>query len=65
MMKVNWNMLRLAILGLLVTAGIGCGGINASKGVSPATFLLPGFGQAEPAQTPEAEKAPEFAAISR
>ena len=65
MMKVNWNMLRLAILGLLAAAGIGCGGINASKGVSPATFLLPGFGQAEPTHAPDGEKAPEFAAISR
>jgi hypothetical protein len=65
MMKVNWKSLRLAILGLLVVAGSGCGGINASKGVSPATFLLPGFGQVEPKPAPDAEKAPEFAAISR
>jgi hypothetical protein len=30
---------------LLVT---GCSGINASGSVSPATFLLPGLGQAQP-----------------
>jgi hypothetical protein len=30
----------------LVTAG--CGGINASKSVSPASFFLPGLMQAAP-----------------
>jgi hypothetical protein len=34
-----------------VFAGIGCGGLNGSYNVSPATFLLPGLGQATPAST--------------
>jgi hypothetical protein len=41
----------------LVLLGSGCSGINASKSISPATFLLPGFfGQAPP--TPAAPDAP-------
>jgi hypothetical protein len=31
-----------------ILVGTGCSGINASKGVSPATFLLPGLLQADP-----------------
>ncbi len=30
----------------------GCGGINASKSVSPIDFLLPGLMKAEPKETP-------------
>jgi hypothetical protein len=37
----------LCIPGLLLLC-IGCSGINASKSVSPATFLLPGLLQADP-----------------
>jgi hypothetical protein len=43
--KVGWA----ALLAALTVLGAGCGGINASQGVSPATFLLPGLMQADPA----------------
>jgi len=43
-------------------AGGGCSGINASKDVSPATFLIPGFfGQTSPA--PAAPSSPAEPAI--
>jgi len=35
------------------TGGAGCGGINASQSVSPASFLLPGLMQATPPPTLE------------
>ena len=38
----------LAGCGGLVLLSAGCSGINASKSVSPATFLLPGLLQADP-----------------
>jgi len=38
----------LAIFPLLALLNIGCGGINASGTVSPATFLLPGLVNARP-----------------
>lgn len=44
-----------ALLLLTVLWGSGCSGINASGSVSPATFLLPGLGQTEPAAAPVAE----------
>ncbi|MEK7686677.1 MAG: hypothetical protein AAB466_14775 [Verrucomicrobiota bacterium] len=50
-MKLNWKAVRLAmILPLLLLLGSGCSGINASGGVSPATFFLPGLGQTRPVQ---------------
>jgi hypothetical protein len=66
------NVLRSgAILILLAPALLasGCGGFAASKSVSPATFLLPGFGQADPQPTsPNAsegfENAPVIAGFS-
>ena len=38
-------MLRLSLLGCVISAvvGTGCSGINASKSVSPIDFLLPGL----------------------
>ncbi len=44
-------------LALLVTAAAwilccGCSGVNASGSVSPATFLLPGFGSTSPKHCP-------------
>jgi len=47
------------MLAALVLAGTGCGGINASQTVSPATFFLPGLLKADlhatntPAAVPE------------
>ena len=39
----NWKWSRAVALAALLALGAGCGGIHASKSVSPATFLLPGF----------------------
>jgi len=47
-MKSYRMIVRLAMLPGLVLLGIGCGGINASRSVSPATFLLPGLLQYTP-----------------
>lgn len=52
---------RLALFAALslATAGVGCSGINTSHGVSPATFLIPGFfGQIPAAGTPPVDPAP-------
>jgi len=35
----------------LVLGSAGCSGINASQGVSPASFFLPGLLRADPPQT--------------
>jgi hypothetical protein len=37
------------MFGGLLLLGAGCSGIHASKSVSPATFLLPGLMQTDPA----------------
>lgn len=47
-MRLNWKFLWLCVALALVLVGIGCGGINASQSVSPATFFLPGLGQTSP-----------------
>ena len=39
----NWKWFRAAALVALLALGAGCSGIHASKSISPATFLLPGF----------------------
>jgi hypothetical protein len=39
---------RVAVLFFVAGLLAGCGGIRASKSVSPATFLIPGFMKAEP-----------------
>jgi hypothetical protein len=51
---VKWErkFLWLLMAASLALVGAGCSGINASYGVSPASFFLPGFGQAEPVQVP-------------
>lgn len=43
----------LAFAAAIAIFGSGCGGLGASGSVSPATFLLPGLGQAAP-KAPEA-----------
>jgi len=35
----------------LALLGAGCGGINATQGVSPASFFLPGILRADPPAT--------------
>jgi hypothetical protein len=44
-------LLRLAIIPVLAFLATGCSGINASGTISPATFLLPGLGKAQPETT--------------
>jgi len=39
---------RLAFFPALLMFAAGCGGINASKSVSPLDFLMPGLLRAEP-----------------
>jgi hypothetical protein len=45
---MNWKMFRLAAMAAVLGAGIGCGGLNGSYNVSPASFFLPGIGQVTP-----------------
>jgi hypothetical protein len=40
--RLSWKLLRLAML-LTPVIITGCGGIDASQTVSPASFLLPGL----------------------
>jgi len=40
---------RTASLALILLAGSGCSGINASKSISPLDFILPGLMQSVPA----------------
>jgi hypothetical protein len=49
--KFNWNMLRLAVTVAAICAAVGCGGLNGSYNVTPASFFLPGLGQATPVST--------------
>ena len=39
----------MALLTAFALAGAGCGGISASKSISPASFFLPGLLKADPA----------------
>jgi hypothetical protein len=45
---LNWKILRLMFLPALLFAVAGCGGLSATKSISPASFLLPGLIQAAP-----------------
>jgi hypothetical protein len=47
--RLNWKIVRLATFGSGLLLGAGCSGINASKSISPATFLIPGLLQVDPA----------------
>ena len=51
-------MTGLAFAALLVLCGAGCGGISASKSVSPLDFLLPGLMKADPPSQPSTEPVP-------
>lgn len=54
----------------MLAAGVllatGCGGFTASPSVSPASFLLPGLGQARPVETDSetASDMPPLAALA-
>ncbi len=48
-MKAYCKILGMASAAIVIMLGVvGCGGINASKSVSPASFLIPGLLQADP-----------------
>jgi hypothetical protein len=50
--KLHWKFLRLAAFPALLLLAGGCGGINASQSVSPASFFLPGLLKADPPSAP-------------
>ena len=50
----NWKWFRLATLVALLAGGAGCGGLQAGKSISPATFLLPGLLKYEAPPVPDA-----------
>jgi hypothetical protein len=57
--KLNWKLLRAAVTGVVLAAAVGCGGINGSHTITPASFFLPGLG----AVTTPSTNAPTFAAV--
>jgi hypothetical protein len=42
-----WKKLQLGVIAGLTVLATGCGGLHASYGVSPLSFLLPGLVNAE------------------
>jgi hypothetical protein len=66
-MKLNWNFVLFALLAATALSVAGCGGINTSQSVSPASFFLPGLLKADPPQTnaPDllSENSTEFATV--
>jgi hypothetical protein len=46
--RFYWKFLRLTFLPVLLLLVAGCGGLTATKSISPASFLLPGLLQADP-----------------
>jgi hypothetical protein len=48
--KLNRKHKTFASAMVIILLGAGCGGINASHSVSPASFFLPGLLQADPKQ---------------
>jgi hypothetical protein len=52
-MSLNRIFRRSLCVPMLIFLGTGCSGINASKNVSPATFLIPGFMKADPPRRPD------------
>jgi len=51
-LKLDGQCFWLGLGPAFVALGAGCSGINASQSVSPASFFLPGLGQAAPLQVP-------------
>jgi hypothetical protein len=49
-MKMLKNAAVLGLAALALVSFTGCGGLSASQGVSPATFLLPGLVGTEPSK---------------
>jgi hypothetical protein len=57
--RINRNLLALAMLVALAVGSAGCGGIYASQSVSPASFFLPGLMKAGPPSTNAPTALPE------
>jgi hypothetical protein len=49
--RISWKFLALALVGTGSLLLAGCGGISASRTISPLDFLLPGILRADPPQT--------------
>jgi hypothetical protein len=49
--RIRWRFFFLAALATGSLLSAGCGGISASKTISPLDFLLPGIIKADPPQT--------------
>jgi hypothetical protein len=47
--RISWNFICLAGFAAFSLLLAGCGGISASRTVSPLDFLLPGLIKADPA----------------
>jgi hypothetical protein len=56
--RLNWKLLRFAVVPALVLLGAGCGGFSATRSVSPASFFLPGIMKADPAPATPGQVAP-------
>ena len=57
-MTLKWKPILHCLAGTLVAVALtGCGGVNASHGVSPASILLPGLIHA-PVEEPALEPTP-------
>ena len=46
-MRLRWKILQFGVFAGLTFLATGCGGFHAKYGVSPLTFLLPGFGKVD------------------
>jgi hypothetical protein len=62
--RLNWNLLRLAMLAAIALFAAGCSGINASKSVSPLDFFLPGMGSLLKAEPPATNAPAAFPPLS-
>ena len=51
-MSLNQRLRWLAILPAIALLLAGCGGLNTTQSVSPATFFMPGFMQNKPENQP-------------
>jgi hypothetical protein len=54
------KFLKHSFFAALLLVAAGCGGISASKSVSPLDFFLPGLLQADPPRTPQTLPDREF-----
>jgi hypothetical protein len=59
--KLNWKLVLVTVSAALALATSGCGGINGSQSVSPASFFLPGLIRAKPQPADPTVPLPELA----